>query len=229
MADQADNLSDDPPMPEQLRGRSADNWQPLIAIADQADGPWPERARAAALALSGGDDTEALSVRLLHDLAGLFDQRQGERIPTAEIIWALGRMETRPWPELSRGKPITARRLAGLLGGFGIKPRSVRADGGNTSKGYSRGDLDDALARYPRNLSGTASQSPVHGPQGDFQSGTSPVGVTDEEGTKPPSLLTCDAVSDRNPETRPAAGNIAPSRLDDNHGEPAAEWREAEV
>ena len=39
VADHADNLSDDPPMPEQLRGRNADNWQSLIAIADQAGGP----------------------------------------------------------------------------------------------------------------------------------------------------------------------------------------------
>ena len=45
VADHADNLSDDPPMPEQLRGRNADNWQSLIAIADQAGGPWREWRR----------------------------------------------------------------------------------------------------------------------------------------------------------------------------------------
>ena len=229
VADHADNLSDDPPVPEQLRGRNADNWGPLIAIADQAGGPWPERARVAALALSGGDDTEALSVLLLHDLAELFDQRQVERIPTAEIIGALGRMETQPWPELSRGKPITPRRLAGLLGEFGIQPRTVRVDGRKTPKGYFRGDLDDALARYPRNLFATAPQSPIYGPHNDSRSATSPVGVADKEGTKPPSLLTCGAVADRNPENRPATGNTAPSRLDDTPGEPAGEWREADV
>ena len=228
VGDHADNLGDDPPTSEQLRGRNADNWRPLIAIADQAGGPWPERARAAALALSGGEDTEALGVLLLHDLAGLFDQRQVERIPTAEIIEALGRMETRPWPELSRGKPITARKMAGLLGGFGVKPRTVRADGGNTPKGYFRGDLDDALARYPRNASATTPQNPVYGPQSDSQSATSPVGVADSKGAKPLSLLVGGGVADRNPETRPVAGNIAPSRLDDNP-EPSAEWRETEV
>jgi hypothetical protein len=200
VADHADNLSDDPPIPEQLRGRNADNWVPLIAIADQAGGPWPERVRAAALALSGGEDAESLSVLLLHDVAELFDQRQVERLPTAEIIGALVGMDTQPWPELSRGKPITPRRLAGLLGGFEIKPRSVRVDGENPLKGYFRGDFDDALARYPRNQSDTAAQSPVYKPQSDSQSDTSPVGVSDRKGTEPPSLLTCAAVSDRNPE-----------------------------
>ena len=141
----------------------------------------------AALALSGGDDTEALSVLLLHDLAELFDQRQVERIPTGEIIGALVQMETQPWPELSRGKPITPRRLAGLLGGFGIKSRSVRVDGENPLKGYFRGDLDDALARYPRNQSDTATQSPVYRPQSDSQSDTSP-GVCRMEKARNPRL-----------------------------------------
>ena len=225
VADSAGVLSDDPPVPEQLRGRNADNWRPLIAIADQAGGPWPERARAVALALSGGEDTEALGVLLLHDLAGLFDERQVERIPTAEIIGALGRMETRPWPELSRGKPITARKLAGLLGGFGVKPRTVRADGGNPSKGYLFGDLDDALARYPRNASVTALQTPVYGTPGDSQSVTPTEIVTDRKSTKPLSSLTCNAVTDRNPETRTAGGDVAP----DNNLKPDGGWEDRDV
>lgn len=45
-----------PSMPEGLHDRAQDNWEPLLAIADLAGGPWPEQARAAALALSGGDE-----------------------------------------------------------------------------------------------------------------------------------------------------------------------------
>ena len=35
----------DPDMPTGLDGRPADNWRPLLAIADAAGGDWPERAR----------------------------------------------------------------------------------------------------------------------------------------------------------------------------------------
>ena len=35
----------DPDMPAGIGNRTADNWRPLIAIADVAGGDWPERAR----------------------------------------------------------------------------------------------------------------------------------------------------------------------------------------
>jgi putative DNA primase/helicase len=34
-------ISDEPVIPEQLHGRTADNWCPLFAIADAIGGPWP--------------------------------------------------------------------------------------------------------------------------------------------------------------------------------------------
>ena len=43
----------DTAMPEKLSDRAADNWRPLVAIADLAGCEWPERARVTALALSG--------------------------------------------------------------------------------------------------------------------------------------------------------------------------------
>jgi putative DNA primase/helicase len=39
-----------------LHDRAADNWRPLLAIADAAGGAWPERARKAALTLAAADD-----------------------------------------------------------------------------------------------------------------------------------------------------------------------------
>ena len=42
-------------MPAGLDDRAADCWRPLLAIAELVGGDWPERARAAALALSGGE------------------------------------------------------------------------------------------------------------------------------------------------------------------------------
>ncbi len=43
----------DPDMPATLSGRAADNWRPLIAIADAAGGDWPARARQIAEELGG--------------------------------------------------------------------------------------------------------------------------------------------------------------------------------
>jgi hypothetical protein len=37
----------EPVMPADVINRLADNWTPLLAIADVASGAWPERARAA--------------------------------------------------------------------------------------------------------------------------------------------------------------------------------------
>ena len=42
-----------PEIPSGLSDRTADAWESLFAIADLAGGDWPQRARKAALALSG--------------------------------------------------------------------------------------------------------------------------------------------------------------------------------
>jgi hypothetical protein len=44
----------DPAMPEGIVNRKADNWRPLLSVADLAGNAWPERARRAAVELSGG-------------------------------------------------------------------------------------------------------------------------------------------------------------------------------
>ena len=53
----ADNFAvlkaSDPELPATLHSRIADNWRPLIAIADQFGGEWPERARRIAQNLRG--------------------------------------------------------------------------------------------------------------------------------------------------------------------------------
>jgi putative DNA primase/helicase len=65
-----------PSMPEGLHDRAQDNWEPLLAIADLAGGPWPEQARAAALALSCDEEIRGLGIELLGDIRGLFDKRK---------------------------------------------------------------------------------------------------------------------------------------------------------
>ena len=136
-------------LPRELSDRAQDNWEPLLAIADLAGGAWPGRARAAALALSGGDDAPSHREMMLADLRGIVDGeraaavqawqgwraagRKGARPAPARRIRSstaaaeLLRMEHRPWPEYGKdGKGITPARLATMLRPFGIQPSDQR-------------------------------------------------------------------------------------------------------
>src|SRR5690606_6438562 len=135
-----------------LHDRAADNWRPLIAIADAAGGDWPERARRAARILSGAADPadDPPAIQLLGDLRALFEARGVDRLASAEIVESLAKMEDRPWPEWKAGRPITVRQLARLLAPFGVRPKQMRDDGGSGPKvrGYLLDDLQDAFSRY---------------------------------------------------------------------------------
>lgn len=139
----------DPAMPETLHDRAADNWRPLLAIADAAGGPWPARARRAAILLSGGvtEGEQAPAVQLLADVRDLFRERGVERIASADIVAALTLREDRPWPEWYHGRPLTVRQLAKLLGRFGVSPKVQRL-GEATARGYQVEQFGDAFARY---------------------------------------------------------------------------------
>ena len=65
-----------PELPEELDDRPQHIIEPLLAIADEAGGEWPKRAREAAVALLTGEhreDSESLGVRLLRDTRHVFD------------------------------------------------------------------------------------------------------------------------------------------------------------
>jgi putative DNA primase/helicase len=149
-ADHADGLiGADPQMPASLYGRAADNWRPLLAIADLIGGDWPERARDVA-ALASGRSDDLASIQILHDIAAIFDERGVDKMSSEEIITALAEMEGRPWPEWGKSqKPITKNQLARLLEPHRIVPGTIRLPSGKTPKGYHLRAFDDALARYP--------------------------------------------------------------------------------
>jgi hypothetical protein len=133
----------DPEVPP-LDDRAADNWRPLLAIADLAGGEWPERARRAAIRLSEGRlDTETARILLLEDLREIFETCGKEAIETADILQALISLDERPWSTWSNGKPLTTHALARLLAPFGAKPHKS-----HESRVYRVLDLADAWARY---------------------------------------------------------------------------------
>ena len=135
-------------MPDGLHDRAADNWRPLLAIADLAGGLWPDRAREAAKALSGVTDDADQDVRilLLSDIRNIFKQQGKDRLPTDLLLSKLNAMQERPWPEW-RGRPLTARGLARLLEPFGVKPKAIRV-GDATPRGYLASDFEEVFARY---------------------------------------------------------------------------------
>jgi putative DNA primase/helicase len=90
----------DPEIPAELHDYAADNWRPLFAIADEAGGEWPERARAAAVALvcDGAEaaDGEAFGIVLLGDFREIFERTGRAVLTTSEILAELKTRDDRP-------------------------------------------------------------------------------------------------------------------------------------
>jgi uncharacterized protein DUF3631 len=188
----------DPDVPADLHDRAADNWRPLLAIADAAASGWPQRARRAAVTLTrdGADDAESMRTMLLADLRELFAREPSGVLYTTEILVALEERVERPWPEYRRGRPITARQVAALLRPVGISAGTVRR-GATTAKGYRAEDMSDAWARYlPPAQSVTPSQPAESLASDRSRSVTSDVGVTDANQAKLAESAICDGVTD---------------------------------
>jgi hypothetical protein len=136
----------EPWLPDELSDRAQDVWEPLLAIADAAGGLWPERARAAAVRLSGRAEPEDAStgVRLLAHIRECFGGR--DRLAGAALLDALRGMEEAPWGDWY-GKPISAQRLSRLLRPFDIRSRSIWL-GSKSAKGFLREQFTDAWKRY---------------------------------------------------------------------------------
>lgn len=150
-ADDAGRLDRDPHMPAELGDREQDICVPLLSIAEQAGGDWPDKARRALLTLFRGRAAEGSTMEagtlLLADIRALFAEIGAEQMPSAEIATKLGGMEERPWPEWRRGNPITAPQLANQLRPFGVRPSTIRR-GHDTAKGYRKEQFAEAWARY---------------------------------------------------------------------------------
>jgi putative DNA primase/helicase len=196
-ADHIDALhAAEPDLPGGLHDRAADNWTPLLAIADTAGGHWPQRAREAARILSGGEAVEDTSTRvqLLADIRAVFETRGADRIRSTDLVDALIDMEDRPWPEWRQGKPLTPAQLAQLLRPFGIV-RGTRRAGGDTFKGYCLRQFDDAFGCYLPSQSVTRSQPACESHLRDDLRGHATANVTAQKSAKPAPRNNCDRVT----------------------------------
>jgi Protein of unknown function (DUF3631) len=176
-ADNFDKLADpDPKIPDALNDRAADNWRPLLAIADLAGGDWPKKAQDAALVLSG-EEVPTSNVDLLIDIKKAFGK--ADYITSADLVAALTTDPERPWATWGKNdKPLTQNQLARLLRPFGIISETVHPPGRPDAKGYKAAHFEEVWASY---LSG---QNPSLHPNPDFKASNRP--NADEMGT------TCD-------------------------------------
>lgn len=146
-----------PVLPDALNDRAADVWEPLLAIAELAGGTWPDRARKAAVALTGASEDEDVRMALLEDIRTLLDDHAdlaGDDVSSTALQQALVALEDRPWPTWSKGRPLTPHKLARLLADFRVHPVPQRL-GSKVIRVYRR----DALhALFPRYLPKKAQQ-----------------------------------------------------------------------
>jgi len=146
-SDNFDKLTDpDPETPKQLNDRAADNWRPLLAIAELAGGEWPKLAREAACLLSGEVDTDAMGIELLKDIRAAFGD--DDEIRSADLIAKLTADPERPWAEWKHGRPLSQKQLGSLLKPFCIISTTVHPPGLAHGKGYRRGDFKGAWDAY---------------------------------------------------------------------------------
>jgi putative DNA primase/helicase len=145
-ADNFDKLADPNPKMPDLNDRAADNWRPLLTIADLAGGTWPEEARLAACLLSGEEQDGAIGVELLRDIRSALGD--DDVIRSSDLVAKLTADPERPWAEWRHGRPLTQKQLAGLLAPFHIISLTVHPPGLPDGKGYRRIDFEEAWAAY---------------------------------------------------------------------------------
>jgi hypothetical protein len=162
----------DPDLPTDLKNRVADNWRPLISVADCFGAYWSGAARKAAITFAHAYHDEDAGVVLLSDIRGIFNRISADRIASVDLITALLDIEESGWSEY-RGarddqtpRKLSQGEMARLLRPFGIRPRSIwpqarRRKGSSSQKGYYRAQFESAWARYCSPAGTTAQASNV--------------------------------------------------------------------
>jgi hypothetical protein len=232
-ADNADSVhAIDPVMPPGVFNRVADNWRPLLAVADVVGGEWSQRARRALNAIQATVEDSSVRVQLLADIRAIFAHRRVDRLPSLKLVEDLIAIEGRPWAEWNGGKPLSQNGLARLLKPVKIRPATKRIAGEKPAKGYDLSQFDDAFSRY---LVQGEGFNPLHRHNIDEMSTcegspsvTPETGVTDRKREKLNNGGHCDGVTDTAPESARAANwNGAADHLCDHCGFPGAsgQWK----
>jgi hypothetical protein len=164
-------LAADPEMPPSLRNRTADNWRPLLSIADSFG--YGEAARAAAIALSADRPDEDPGVVLLHDIRTIFNAWGVDRIASAALVEQLIGLDDGIWHDW-RGprddqlpRKLSKGELGRLLRPFGIRTKTIwpsqRRPGDKSGRGYLRSQFEAGWQAYcPPNDTPTQSSKIIN-------------------------------------------------------------------
>ncbi len=144
----------DPQMPTGFRGRLADNWRGLLAIADLAGKHWGALARTAAMALEdmGGAELD-LGTLLLQDIREILADGGIQQIFSADLADLLRKKADRPWVTWSR---YPQREIAKILDPYGIRPKNIRIFP-RQAKGYTADQFEDTFRRFLNGQSAEAA------------------------------------------------------------------------
>lgn len=149
----------EPIVPDGVRDRDRELWEPLLAIADVVGEGWPQRARNACVTLVTAFRTKgegSLSARLLSDLRSIFwnEERKEyeEKLPTTVIIDKLCILPESPWTTIiNKNDRITPLYLSNKLKEYDIEPQQLWfLENGEDKqrRGYKRQWFADTWARY---------------------------------------------------------------------------------
>jgi hypothetical protein len=151
-----------------VKGRLADNWRVLLAIADNFDRG--DDARRALTELVKGHPNDNPGAHLLSDLRDIYDERDMDRIFTKRLLQSLHLLGWNNWTGLDgemSNHALTERELAGILRRFKIYPTTIRQSESKlvkstVAKGYYRKDFEYAWSVYCPQLPVTALQRNIH-------------------------------------------------------------------
>jgi hypothetical protein len=148
-------LNPEPAMPAGMRNRFADNWRPLISIADSLD--WGAQAREAMAYFAHEFQDADVRILLLGDIRTVFNGHAVDRLPTKTLLGELFALDA-DWHEFRgvRGEQqphkLKDSELASMMREFGIRPRSIwplnRTAESSSAKGYQRAQFEDAWRVY---------------------------------------------------------------------------------
>src|SRR4051794_12975412 len=114
-------------MPVTAFNRLADNWRPLLAIAQVAGGEWPERAcRAFADLTRDNLDSKDTGLKLLSDIRTIFFQSGQTRLFSKQIVDALWAIPGSPWHRTTCASNGSSQWLANRLRPFRVTSRNIQ-------------------------------------------------------------------------------------------------------
>ena len=187
-----------PDLPEALDDRAQDVWEPLLAIADLAGETWSDRARRAAVELVGVVVDEDINIELLHDIQTVFVHESATFLASRALVAKLAELDSRPWGDWKKGKPISTRAVADCLKGFGITPRPNEQ---GTARGYHRERFEDAWTRYPHSKPSNRQDANETGAEVVFINRQTPSGTdTFKIAQSPLDPAPSDALTVQNPD-----------------------------